>query len=386
MGLFDRFRSMFGRVDPGTGLQFRYLKHYNTSLNFWAENNIFIENIYTKIANDISLMDFRHVKITRVEGGPDKMEWLEHSDLSRVLNQRPNEYETPTLFWVRVIRKMLRDDVAVVVPVYEGPRLKSLELADELSSYDEKNVTIRVGDVEHVYPLANCWVFENPREGLSEALNKMLNLISSNLDRLMEKLGTTSELQGFLEIDTKIQDEEMLDYVKKRIANIYEAAKNGKIGYLQQGEGFKELNHTFNTASMEEMQLLKDAINQGYGLNESLFNCTYSEMTYRAYQQSILNPFLRNIKQEVNSKAFTQTAITQGHRIITYMDPYQIASLKDLTEFAFRAKYSALMSSNEIREIFGLAAYDGGDIYESNLNAVTVGGGTSGALEEDQDI
>lgn len=52
---------------------------------------------------------------------------------------------------------------------------------------------------------------------------------------------------------------------------------------------------------------------------------------------------------------------------------YDISSLKDLNEFAFKMKYSGIMNANEIREIFGYGNYAGGDVFETNLNAVKIG-------------
>ena len=111
---------------------------------------------------------------------------------------------------------------------------------------------------------------------------------------------------------------------------------------------------------------------QAFGLNEKLFTCDYTEEQYRAYFSGVLKLYQRVISEEINRKFFTKTARTQGQRLLVYFDMFEIASLKDLSDFAFKAKYSALMSSNEIREIFGYGGYEGGDLYQSNLNAVSV--------------
>ena len=107
-------------------------------------------------------------------------------------------------------------------------------------------------------------------------------------------------------------------------------------------------------------------------MNERLFTCDYSEEQYRAYFSSVLKVYQRVISEELNRKLFTPTARTQGQKVLVYYDYFDIASLKDLSDFAFKSKYSALMSANEIREIFGYGAYEGGDIYESNRNAISV--------------
>ena len=66
--------------------------------------------------------------------------------------------------------------------------------------------------------------------------------------------------------------------------------------------------------------------------------------------------------------------------MLVYFDMYDISSLKDLNEFAFKMKYSGIMNANEIREIFGYGSYSGGDVFETNKNAIRVG---EEALQDD---
>lgn len=371
MKWYQRFLGLLmSRVDTKSGLGARYYKTYQQSYNYWTHNSIFIENIFHKIANDASLVNFRHLKITKNDNAPDLMDWLEDSDLTYILNRRPNDSETPTTFWNRVVRQMLKNDVAVIIPVYENSRLKSIELVKELVSYDSKNITISVNGVEYKYPINQCWVFENPREGLATNLNEIVNLINMNLERLMEKLANPSNLKGLLKITTAVEDNELKKRAEMRVSNIMDVASNGNIGYLQKGEEFQELNQTYNTASSEELEFLKQQLSNSYGLNNKLLNCEYDEQIYRAYHQSILTPIINTIKEEIEYKNISKTAYTQGQRVAVYFDFYNVTSLKDLSDFAFRMKYSGIMNSNEIREIFGYGQFSGGDLFTDNKNSV----------------
>ncbi|MBC1388628.1 phage portal protein, partial [Listeria innocua] len=181
-----------------------------------------------------------------------------------------------------------------------------------------------------------------------------------------------SEIKGFLKLPTKVADETMKNKAQKRINNMAETAKTNGISYLEQGEEFQELSNKYETIANDDLEFLKNQIYQAYGINEKLFTCDYTEEQYRAYYQTIVKLFMRVITEELNRKSFSKTARTQGHKILAYMDIFDVSSLKDLTEFMFKSKYTAVNNSNELRSLIGLPPYDGGNVFESNKNATKI--------------
>lgn len=364
-GLFVRHRSSNGRpLSSG-------------ERTYWENNSIYLDNIYNKIATDVAMARFKHIKVTRIKDKPDQMEWLQFSPLSDVLTYSPNEQDTPIVFWSNVVRKMLQAQFAVVIPVYQKGELSELQLADD-ALFENNKVLVIVDGKKQELPIGNVWVFENPKQNLSIQLNKVTNLIDDALRSLSYKVNDKpSTLRGFLKLPTKAEDGELKRKAEDRVKNIMDMAKDGEIGYLQQGEEFQELNNTYGTASKEEMEFLKQQLYNSFGINEDLFTCSYSEDQYRAYYQSVLKLYIRVIAEEINRKYFTKTARTQGQKLLFYVDLLDIASLKDLNEFAFKQKYSGNMNSNEIREIFGYGAYEGGEVFETNKNAVQIGSNTT---------
>ncbi|HFU4203815.1 TPA: phage portal protein [Streptococcus suis] len=345
--------------------------------SYWRRNSIYLDNIYNKIATDVAMLRFKHVKITRNTDRVDDMEWLEHSDLSKVLNFEPNPTETPIVFWSNVVRSMLREGVAVVIPRYDKGLVSEIYLAQQVISWGGDSVTLGIESERITLPLGNVWVFENPKQNVTAQLNQITNLIDENLESLSRKISEQgSQMRGLMKFSTTAADSELRAKMETRVSNMLSVAENGGIGYLEKGEEFQELSNTYATASSDELEFLKQQLYNAYGINERLFTCDYSEEQYRAYFSSILKLYQRVIDEEINRKYFSKTARTQGHRLMVYYDMADITSLKDLSEFTFKAKYSGLMNSNELREIyFGLPGYDGGEKFETNKNAVTIGTG-----------
>lgn len=337
-------------------------------------NSLYVQNIYNKISGDVAMLKFKHVKITRRKDRPDLMDYREHSDLQTVLTVSPNPYETPTAFWSRVTYEMLKNDVAIVIPQYEEGNLVNLTLYKGPHEYRETGeIELTIDHKRFLFNVSDLWIFENPKHNISIQLNNITRIIDNNLKVMTRKLSRSgSRLKGLLRLNTKAADEYLKKQAQERVKSIMEVAEAGGVGYLDKDEEFIELNNEYQTITTAEIDQIKDMLFQAFGLNEKLFTCDYTEEQYRAYFSGVLKLYQRVISEEINRKFFTKTARTQGQRLLVYYDMFEIASLKDLSDFAFKAKYSALMSSNEIREIFGYGGYEGGDIYQSNLNAVSV--------------
>jgi hypothetical protein len=371
--------NFFARILPGwMGIRhtrIQQIDYFRQRHDFWAYNSIYLDNIINKIATDVATLKFKHVKIVRHADATDEMIWYEMSELAQCLTISPNDYETPVVFWADIMRKMLNDQIAIVIPTYSNGILQSLQLVDGVVDYDDHKLIVQIKDLTFEIDINSAWIFENPKQNISAQLGQITRLIDDNLRALSYKLSEgNSRLQGFLKVATKAEDGELKKRAEMRVANIMDAAKSSGVGYLQQGEEFQELNKEYGTASENELEFLKMQLYQAFGINEKLFTCDYTEEQYRAYYQSVLKVYQRVISDEINRKFFSKTARTQGHRLLVYFDLIDIVSLKDLNELAFKSKYAGIMNANEIREMyFGLPAYNGGDTYETNKNAVQIG-------------
>lgn len=364
-------RNFFRRHSFGVSLGSRkFRKYYPRGFD---ENSMWLDNIYNKIANDVALLKFKHVKVTNVEDGPDKIQWQRDSGLSYVLNVSPNDYKTPFVFWSDVVRKMLEEGISVVVPTYENGEIKSLNIADEIIDEKEHSLTVLLGDEEKEIDINSMWIFINPKKNITTQLYQITRVMDENLRAVSWKISEQGNfLKGLLKLPTSAEDEQMKDKAKERVEHILDAAKDSGVGYLQRGEEFQELSNNYATATPEELNFLKTILFEAFGFNEKLFTCSYTEEEYRAYFSSILKVYQRVIDEEINRKAFSKTARTQGHKVMVYFDMFDISSLKDLNDFAFKTKYGGILNANEIREILGYGGYEGGDVFETNKNALPI--------------
>lgn len=375
MGLLAKLgygiKYFFRRRSFGVSLGSREFRKYYP--RGFEENSIWLDNIYNKIANDVALLKFKHVKVTNVEDGPDKIQWQRDSGLSYVLNVSPNNYKTPFVFWSDVVRRMLEDGIAVVIPTYEKGEITTLNLAEGIINDSKHSLTVVLDEEEIEIDINSLWIFENPKKNITTQLYQVTRVMDENLKAVSWKVSEQGNfLKGLLHLRTNADDQEMKEKAEERVNNILDSARDTGVGYLQKGEEFQELTNNYATATPEELNFLKTIYFEAFGFNEKLFTCSYTEEEYRAYFSSILKVYQRVIDEEINRKAFSKTARTQGHKIMVYFDMFDISSLKDLNDFAFKTKYGGILNANEIREILGYGGYEGGDVYETNKNALPV--------------
>ncbi|MEG0349579.1 phage portal protein [Enterococcus sp.] len=370
MGLWNNFRNWVSGEKRYMTIQEKNRKRYG----YWKRNSIYLDNIYNKISVDVAMMNFKHVKVTKGDSTVDKWEVYENSDLMNAIAFSPNLDEPPIVFWSSVIRMMLEKGIAVVVPTYDGDKIRDLTLATGNIRFNDTKILVTINDIEKEVNKADVWVFENPKQNLTAQLHQITQLIDDNLSALSAKINDSpsSTVFGFLKFPTKVADGELKERAEKRVKDIQTVAQNGGITYLEKDEEFQELNKKISTASAEELNFLKSQLFQSFGINEDLFTGNYSEAQFKGYFSSVLKVYQRVIKEEINRKYFTKTARTQGQKLMVFYDLFDLTSIKDLTEFGYKMTYSAISSPNEIRELVGWLPYEDGNIFKSNANAVDI--------------
>ena len=76
------------------------------------------------------------------------------------------------------------------------------------------------------------------------------------------------------------------------------------------------------------------------------------------YYNSIVEPILAAVVDEMNRKFLTKTARTKGHAIKYFRDPFKLVSTTNLAELADKFTRNCIMTSNEFRQVIGLRPVD----------------------------
>lgn len=327
----------------------------------------YVSSIYNRIAMDVAMTGFKHVKIDpKNEDVTDMI-----TGLNTCLTVEANLDQTHIQFIHDLVYSMFDEGVVAVVPV------ETTLNPGVTGSYDIN--TLRVGRVVSWFPKhvevnlyneetgqneritiekKNVAIVENPLYAVVNDENSTLKRLTRKLNQLddVDALAASNRLDLLVSVPYGIKTETQRQMAEKRIADIEAQLASGRngIAYIDGTEKVMQLNRPVNAQLPETIDKLEQRFYNQLGLTQNIFNGTASESELRTYYSRTIDPIVDYIVAEFNRKFLTKTARTQGQAIVAYRDMFKTVTVETISGLgdSFRRNYIA--SSNEIRKIVGL--------------------------------
>ncbi len=379
----------------------------------WVNGGIFtqttpiMEEIYNTFASEFAKIDLKHV----VSKGADYE--IRDDKLSYLVGERPNPLQSKFEFLYTMMYQLLkygnalafleRDKNGNVVRINPCNAVDyefggGYQVADELIYMKYRNIKtamIELVDYRNVIHLRY-----NPNDIFygdmftSGAYNKVIiDVIDASLATLLNELRDCGTVRGIIQIggaatgyargvatrvmagqEEKIsKQEEIIERIKKT---------KGGILVLDAGEEWKQMGNPFSTASTQEINKYIDILLQFYGVNGKVIDGTASSDAMEVFFYKSIAPRIEQFVTEMSYKIFSKTAITQGHKIEYYRNPFEYVPITTAIDVAYKGMQDT--TTNERRRmIYKLPPVEGGDILVQNLNFAKVGGGDSSSGGDD---
>lgn len=334
------------------------------SNNVFYSTSSYVSSIYNRIAMDVSMTSFSHVKIN-----PDNDDTIDmKTGLNNCLTVEANLDQTHIQLIHDLVFSMFDEGVVAVVPV-------DTTLDPTLSgSYDINSM--RVGRILSWYPKhVDVWLY-NESTGFPERitiaknnvaivenpLSAVINHENSVLKRLIRKLAQldvtddNSRLDLIISVPYAIKTETQKQMAMKRIADIESQLAGGRhgIAYIDGTEKVQQMNRPVNSQLLEEITMLTQQFYNQLGLTQNVFNGTASEAELRTYYSRTIDPIVSNITAEFTRKFLTKTARSQGQVVSAYRDMFNIVPVETIATLGDTFRRNGIASSNELRKIIGL--------------------------------
>ena len=326
-----------------------------------------INNIYTRIALDASAIEIRHVQLDKNKRFTSDVS----SDLNYCLTMEPNKDQTPRLFFQDVIMSMFDEGCVAIVPTHTttNPRTGSYDIqalrTGKILEWAPSKVKVRVynedtGNKEDIW-LAKDYVaiIENP-------FYSIMNEPNSTAQRLIRKLNlidTIDERSNGNNLDLIVQvpysarneiQKGRADSRRQEIERQLNSSSTG-IAYIDGSEHIIQLNRPVSTTMMQQVEYLTKSLHSQIGITETILDGTADEKTMINYQNRVIEVILSAIVDEMKRKFLTKTARTQGKSIIFFKDPFKLVPVGELAETVDKFTRNEVMSTNEFRQIIGMA-------------------------------
>lgn len=344
-----------------------------------------VASVYNRIAVDVSQIEMVHAKLDDQNHYKETID----SSLNDCLTIEANVDQTAKAFIQDIVESMFDEGVVAVVPT---------DTDDDPTTDSQKwdIFSMRTGRILEWYPLAVKVRVYNERLGIFQDLvlpKDMIAIITnpfyatmnepnSTLQRLirtinkLDKLNeqnTTNKLNLIISLPYITKSEQRKKEAERRRSDLENQLENSPLGvaYADGTERITQLNRPLETGLWEQVRDLTTELFNKLGVTQAILDGTADEATTINYYNNTIVPICSAIADEFKRKFLSKTAITQGHTIFFYRDPFKLVPVSQLADIADKFRRNEIMTSNEMRAEIGMKPNDSekaDDISNPNLN------------------
>jgi hypothetical protein len=344
-----------------------------------------VASVYNRIAVDVSQIEMVHAKLDDQNHYKETID----SSLNDCLTIEANVDQTAKAFIQDIVESMFDEGVVAVVPT---------DTDDDPTTDSQKwdIFSMRTGRILEWYPLAVKVRVYNERMGIFQDLilpkdtvaiitnpfYATMNEPNSTLQRLirtinkLDKLNeqnTTNKLNLIISLPYITKSEQRKKEAERRRSDLENQLENSPLGvaYADGTERITQLNRPLETGLWEQVRDLTTELFNKLGVTQAILDGTADEATTINYYNNTIVPICSAIADEFKRKFLSKTAITQGHTIFFYRDPFKLVPVSQLADIADKFRRNEIMTSNEMRAEIGMKPNDSekaDDISNPNLN------------------
>lgn len=329
-----------------------------------------ISSIYTRLSIDVASVDMRHVRLDDHRRYVDDID----SGLNSCLTLEANIDQAATSFRQDVAMTLFDKGVAAIVPVDTSIS------PEKTGGYDI--LTMRVGQVVMWYPYHVRVSVYNEKTSMREEITlhkssvaiienplyTVMNEPNSTLQRLLHKLilldsideqSASGKLDIIIQLPYVIKSEARRQQAEQRRKDIEFQLKGSQYGiaYTDGTEKITQLNRPAENNLMSQVEYLTAMLYGQLGLTEEVMNGTADEKAMLNYWNRTIEPVLTAMTEAMRRTFLTKTARTQKQDILFFRDPFRLIPIENIAEIADKFTRNEIMTSNEIRQVVGLAPH-----------------------------
>lgn len=365
---WNAFTSESPRVPPSQAVSINPTRRRHS---FVSDDRSIANVVLTRIAVDISMIDFMHVDVD----DNDRFKGPRQSGLHYCLTSEANIDQTAMTFKLDVAQTLLETGVAAVVPVDTSynPNITG--------GYDIN--TMRVGRVVEWHPRHVKVELYNDRTGRKEQITvakenaaiifnplyAIMNEPNSTLQRLINKLklldvsdekSTSNKLDLIIQLPYVIKSEQRRQQAVQRMRDIEHQLSQGDYGiaYTDGTEKINQLNRPVDNNLQEHVSYLTEQLYSQLGITKALLEGSAGEDEITNYYRRTVEPIAKAITEELDRKFLTKTARTQKQKVVYMRSQFDFVTMSNMGDLVDKLVRNEVASSNEVRSILGFQPVD----------------------------
>lgn len=327
-----------------------------------------VAKVLNRIALDTAMIDIVHARVNE-EG--DYTETIKDG-LNECLTLSANLDQTGMLFKQDAIQSMFDEGCIALVPINT-----SSDPTTDSDSYDI--LSMRVGRIESWYPTEvrvevynelngkheylmmpkkAVAIVENPFYSVMNEPNSTLQNLLRTIQRLdaYNAQNVSGKLDLIIQLPYVIKSEQKRKEADNRRQDLIDQLTGSPlgVGYIDGTEKVVQLNRSLENNLWQQVKDLTTQLYNEFGLTQAIIDGTADEQTYINYFDHTISPICAALCDEMTRKFLSQTARTQGQRIVFFRDPFKLVPVSQLADIADKMRRNEIMTANEIRSKIGL--------------------------------
>lgn len=303
--------------------------------------------------------------------------------IERLLNERPNMYQSGYAFINKVRTKLELNNVAFIM-ISRDERLKVAGfypipyLEFEAVEYNNglfvrfnlaggRRLTVSWNDL---VVLRKDYNRSDISGDTPDSIRGVLELLNTSNQAVGNALKSTSNLRGIVKSTKAILSPEAVKQQKEDFVKSYLGLENsGGIASLDATMEFTPINMSPMVADFEQMKTFREDVYRAFGVNDNVIMSRMTEAELESFYKSKIEPFLVQLSMEMTSKVFTDRERAAGAEIVYESNRLQFASMATKISVFKEVVLYGGMTINEWRRGCNLLPIDGGDELIRRLDA-----------------
>ena len=310
-------------------------------------------------------------------------------EIAQLLNTKPNMYmngkdfltkirnwlEVKNTAFIYINREPLTAKVLGFYPVpYES--FEGIEAEGELfikfyfAGNSERQLILPWADLAVMrkdYYSSDIWGDDNG------AILEKLDIINTADQGVANAVKSTANLRGILK-STKamLKREDIKEQQQQFIEDYMNLSNNAGIASLDASMDFQPIKMEPIVADSALVKEYRDDVFRYFGVNDKILMSQYNEDEMEAFYEARIEPFLVALGTELTRKVFTDRELALKNYIIYESNRIGYASNKTKLNM-IQLVDRGILTPNELRQVFNLAPYDGGDEFIRRLDTMPTG-------------
>lgn len=331
-----------------------------------------VNAVYNRIAVDVAALTINHVRLDK----NDRFESIINDGLNKCFNLSANIDQTGREFVQDAVISMLDEGCVALVPTDTDVN------PSDTSSYEI--LSMRTGKITAWYPSKVRIDVYNERTGhrqeitlpkkdvaiIENPMYTVMNEPNSTLRRLIRKLNlldyideqvASGKFNLIIQLPYTVRSTKKQEESRTRVQDLQKQLSSDNkygIGYIDSAEKVIQLNRPLENNLPAQIESLTQQLYGQLGITQAIMNGTADEKESLNYTNRAIEPIVSAIVNECKRKFLSKTALTQGHSIMFFRDPFKLVPVDNIAEIADKFTRNEIMTKNEFRQVIGMKPSD----------------------------